>query len=101
MEMMTRKKGKTTQSINTSSRSEKLSRFWLKKGQRYWGDQHYQQALCAYIRATHFNTQSAIAYTGKGDALYKLAFYGQALIAYEQALHLDPTGVLAYQGKGN
>src|SRR3989442_15544512 len=86
---------RTTHSINITSRSQRLARVFLKKGQRYYRDQRYRRALFAYTRATHFDPRNAYAYNGKGDAFYKLALYGQALIAYEQALHLDSTCIPA------
>ena len=89
-----------TRSMPTTSRSQRLSQFWLKKGQRHYREQRYQQALFAYGQATYFDDRNACAYNGKGNAFYELALYGQALATYEQALALDPSLLAASLGKG-
>ena len=60
----------------------------------------YEEALAAYEQAIRLDPNDALAYRGKGDALYYLARLGEALAAYEQAIRLDPNDALAYRGKG-
>lgn len=61
----------------------------------------YEEALATFERALTLDSQSALAWNGKGDALNNLQHYDEALSAYEQALTLDPKNAFAWNSEGN
>ena len=62
-------------------------------------DRLQQEALQAYERSIQLDANSAVAYSGKGDALYYLKRYQDALLAYERAIELHPNFAAAQNGK--
>jgi serine/threonine protein kinase/Tfp pilus assembly protein PilF len=61
---------------------------------------YYEEALAAYEQALRQNNADAIAYRGKGEALFGLERFDEALIAFEQAVVLTPLPT-AYVSLGN
>lgn len=72
----------------------------LKRADELLDQEHYEEAIVAYNRATQLNPNNADAYHNKGIALSELGRYEEAIVTYEQAIQIDPTYVLVYNDKG-
>lgn len=61
---------------------------------------HYETALKACIRATHFYPTNADIFYLKGKVLERLGHFTEAFAAYDEAIHLKPRFARAYVGEG-
>ena len=62
--------------------------------------EHYEEALKICWRATQLDSNNALAYNNKGQALEGLQRFQDALAAYNESIRLDPNLYLAYKNKG-
>ncbi|MBV9616827.1 MAG: tetratricopeptide repeat protein [Ktedonobacteraceae bacterium] len=83
-----------------STTRRRTSDYWLDEGNRQLNAFHYAEALSAFERAIHGDSDLVSAYEGKGSALYALGRFDEALIAYEEAIQRDPRYLPAYDGAG-
>ncbi|HEX3640943.1 MAG TPA: tetratricopeptide repeat protein, partial [Ktedonobacteraceae bacterium] len=80
---------------------QKTKEQWKEEGNVHFNAGRYEAALATYEQALRSDPNSAVAYTGKGNALRRLNRKTEALEAYEQALRLDANYAAAYAGKGD
>ena len=89
---------------------ELLSEEFLYEGNIYIYRQQYDEAIKAFEQAIFHNPSNALAYIGKGQALYQTTLddflvidddYKKILAVFEKAIELEPTNPLAFIGKGD
>ncbi len=60
-----------------------------------------QAALNSFTKAIDLKPESVLAWSGRGDALYKLELYSEALEAYYEAAELDSTDFSNWKKQGD
>lgn len=73
--------------------------FWY-QGQQVL-NKNPQTALDRFTKAIDLKPQSALAWSGRGNALYKLELYSEALEAYYEAAELDSADFKNWQKQGD
>jgi tetratricopeptide (TPR) repeat protein len=79
---------------------------WNAKGDAFYSEGKYPEALDAYNKAISYDQSSLPAWSNKGFVLNNLARFEEALVAFDKALSLDPGSTNpniknVFNGKGN
>jgi tetratricopeptide (TPR) repeat protein len=80
-------------------RNEFDYKFWQSKGQIFFIESKYKEALQAFDRSIQMNPQSAESWNDKGIVLIFVNRCEEALECYEVAIALDPLFALAWENK--
>ncbi|HEY7081304.1 MAG TPA: tetratricopeptide repeat protein [Nitrososphaeraceae archaeon] len=70
---------------------QKESTLIIQEGQLHLKNGRYNSAIDSFTKAIDANPNYALAYTYKGDTLYKLQRYEEAIKYFDEALKLKPS----------
>jgi tetratricopeptide (TPR) repeat protein len=86
----------------------KDAEYWIKKGDEFYNDKNYEEAIECYEKATQLNPNKASAFYNWGYALSELAkikqdegLFKEACEKYEKAEQLDPNDAIVFYYWGN
>jgi tetratricopeptide (TPR) repeat protein len=75
--------------------------YYIDRGDTFFKESKYNQAIADYTEALRLNPESARAYGSRGDAYRGKKEYDQAIADYTEALRLNPNSVRAYNSRGD
>ena len=87
--------------VSEKLRDPKFAAGYVARGNTYWGNKEYKQAIAEYDRAIEIDPRNFEAHVSRGESLYALRDYANALASIDQALALNPTSVRANNARAN
>ena len=73
---------------------------WSIKGQGFYGEGKYAEAVDAFTKALAENSEDSVSYLGRAQAYLELKKYKEAIADFDKALEAFPEDVPAHIGRG-
>ena len=74
---------------------------YIKRGNAYWSEGQYDQAISDYNKALEINPRHAKAYYNRGNTYMSTGQYDQAISDFTKALEINPRYAKAYNNRAN
>jgi tetratricopeptide (TPR) repeat protein len=69
---------------------------YLNKGNKYFDEENWTQAIVEYNKAIEMDPEMVEAYNNRGSAYIELGEFEKAIADYTKSIEIDPTNIILY-----